>query len=849
MISFDPSWFSEDSINYNHNLAKLTSQFAMLGYAKKSELKNALITIGFTVDENFIDLKTGIKKGGETDTEEAKKRVNYFIAHKRMIINGEETTLVFMGLIGSNHNQWYSNFDPSKISGIHKGFLNASMFISNLDYTGVLDKYFEKYLSGEKNVKILITGHSRGAATANLVASTLISNHRYASEKNIYTYTYATPNVTKVKNTTESRFKRIFNFVNPEDFVTKCMPASWGYKRYGTTFTLPSKTNESASNYSRYYSNMNTVFRKYYQSRTSYQPYAEGEKPVYDVVSKLTSTVNNVDEMYSKKMLSGSGFKSTYEFFQESLCPIVADNGKLEFLGGLKNMLMAWLVPSACKTYKKVTEFFLKHEAAGMIKEVLGEEGVDITSISAPAFCGKLVLTLGLPAALFTIAKAEQLLAWSRNGQKNFSHAHIAQTYVAFIDTMTEEEVKQERASYCHTVNCPVDIEVYEKSTGDLVGKIVNNVIDEDIAAKEDAVVMGVDGDSKSFWLPSNGDYEVKLIGNDEGTMDYTVANVDSDLGEVERVNFFDVEITDGLTMTGNLETETALDNYSLEYENGETLEPSEKLSGDETTSFDINVSVEGNGTATESMTVSSGDYVALNAVADKGNVFVGWYENGEEISNESELSFVAKSSRELTAKFAVCTHPVTEERAEIPATCTEIGCAAGVFCTACETFVSGGEEIPAKGHEEETIKGKDATCTESGLTEGKKCTVCGTITVKQEEVPALGHDFVIDVEAKDPTCTESGTTVGKHCTRCDYRVEAEVIEPLGHTDSNNDGKCDRCGEETPKPVNPPKPDPSANCTCACHKKGIAKFFFKIGLFFQKIFKKNKVCKCGVSHY
>ena len=43
--------------------------------------------------------------------------------------------------------------------------------------------------------------------------------------------------------------------------------------------------------------------------------------------------------------------------------------------------------------------------------------------------------------------------------------------------------------------------------------------------------------------------------------------------------------------------------------------------------------------------------------------------------------------------------------------------------------------------------------------------------------------------------------------------------------------------------------NPSANCSCACHKKGIVKLFFKIKLFFQKIFKKNRVCKCGVNHY
>ena len=39
------------------------------------------------------------------------------------------------------------------------------------------------------------------------------------------------------------------------------------------------------------------------------------------------------------------------------------------------------------------------------------------------------------------------------------------------------------------------------------------------------------------------------------------------------------------------------------------------------------------------------------------------------------------------------------------------------------------------------------------------------------------------------------------------------------------------------------------NCSCKCHKNGIAKFFFKLLLFFQKIFRTNKTCKCGISHY
>ncbi len=38
-------------------------------------------------------------------------------------------------------------------------------------------------------------------------------------------------------------------------------------------------------------------------------------------------------------------------------------------------------------------------------------------------------------------------------------------------------------------------------------------------------------------------------------------------------------------------------------------------------------------------------------------------------------------------------------------------------------------------------------------------------------------------------------------------------------------------------------------CSCNCHASGIKKFFFNFILFFQKIFKINAVCDCGVAHY
>ncbi|MBQ8016410.1 MAG: hypothetical protein IJ264_09540, partial [Clostridia bacterium] len=38
------------------------------------------------------------------------------------------------------------------------------------------------------------------------------------------------------------------------------------------------------------------------------------------------------------------------------------------------------------------------------------------------------------------------------------------------------------------------------------------------------------------------------------------------------------------------------------------------------------------------------------------------------------------------------------------------------------------------------------------------------------------------------------------------------------------------------------------DCDCKCHQGGIAGFFFKIVLFFQKLFGNNLECFCGKNH-
>lgn len=88
----------------------------------------------------------------------------------------------------------------------------------------------------------------------------------------------------------------------------------------------------------------------------------------------------------------------------------------------------------------------------------------------------------------------------------------------------------------------------------------------------------------------------------------------------------------------------------------------------------------------------------------------------------------------------------------------------------------------------------------------------------------------------KVSTCTENGWS-WSNCTICGDCLTADE-ELVGHTFNEGESKCSNCNF-----------DKADECSCNCHASGIKKFFFNFILFFQKIFKKNAVCACGVAHY
>ena len=170
--------------------------------------------------------------------------------------------------------------------------------------------------------------------------------------------------------------------------------------------------------------------------------------------------------------------------------------------------------------------------------------------------------------------------------------------------------------------------------------------------------------------------------------------------------------------------------------------------------------------------------------------------------------------------------------------TCTENGAYVGV-CSRCNDVNV--EEIPALGHKEEIIPGTAPTCTESGISEGKKCIACGVVTVEQATVPPT-HSYQAQWQTIiAPTCNKTGTAI-KICKNC-FDIQTSTLDIISHNDADGDLKCDMCALDM-TPANP-----SDDCSCNCHKDGMSNFLFKFILFFQKIFRQNKECACGVAHY
>ena len=113
------------------------------------------------------------------------------------------------------------------------------------------------------------------------------------------------------------------------------------------------------------------------------------------------------------------------------------------------------------------------------------------------------------------------------------------------------------------------------------------------------------------------------------------------------------------------------------------------------------------------------------------------------------------------------CKHTSTEVRNQKAATCTTAGYTGDTYCKSCNTKLSTGKSIAAKGHSAEVRDQKDATCTAAGYTGDTYCKNCNKKLSTGKSIAAKGHSTTTKTQkataSKDgkitTTCTRCGTT------------------------------------------------------------------------------------------
>ena len=421
-FEYDLSVFAEPSAVYSHELARLACKFVTVGYNRITEDPAAEAETGHPYTQK--GLKSVLDGVGFTHQEiqpkAARDEESYFFAQRELDLNGKAYDLVVAGFIGSYKKTWFSNFDPmgfdrvcrgglgyagtAEQGAIHLGFADAR------DYTyEKLRAFLTKYRTG-RPIKLLLAGHSRGAATAGLLAVKVMregfGDGLEIADDDLYTYCFATPNYADVRlvNVTEPRFMRIVNVVSPEDFVTEVFPAACGFGRYGKVYSFFGPDNLSREDYAREKAVMTRFFMDYRVSRP-YISYKDGNRTVKKVIEVMSESMGSLEIFYSKKMRLCFQEFTPYEYFRDTVCTFVGGND----------------TPEDQARIDRATKLL-----AGSAVDMVG---------TSPA--------LRKISAFFVFKQGLAGLTGGKVGGEYFNDAHIAETYLAYMMSMRENQLKR----------------------------------------------------------------------------------------------------------------------------------------------------------------------------------------------------------------------------------------------------------------------------------------------------------------------------------------------------------------------------------------------------------------------
>lgn len=320
-VVLDDSWFAQGSDAYNHDLARTCVALCAVVnaesafYGGKTEVDFAAEALGAL---GFTDVRTDsyAKRSAASDEVAAiftggTDVTAYVFAHKRL---SDGRDLVFVGIRGTYGSEWLSNFNlKESAQSDHLGFDRAEREIR-----ADLAAYCDELGIDPAESALLVTGHSRGGAVANLLAAQLDAAAQEGEtgqadegargegtfpRGGIYAYTFAAPNATQAEDAGDEAYANIFNVVNSTDLVPRLPLEAWGWHRYGVTVELPAPGDDGFAEAYGAMQDRRAQITGYYDVKS---PLAEAdENPIDLVEERIAGSVPSLDELFTVEGISG----------------------------------------------------------------------------------------------------------------------------------------------------------------------------------------------------------------------------------------------------------------------------------------------------------------------------------------------------------------------------------------------------------------------------------------------------------------------------------------------------------------------------------------------------------------
>ncbi|MBQ1477872.1 MAG: cell wall-binding repeat-containing protein, partial [Erysipelotrichaceae bacterium] len=653
--SYDENWFFNDPSEYNHDLATMSLKMAMAGMADDETHMDDSHIVDLLHNMEFEDylIKTSYPIPEDNS-------IGYAIGAKNINKDGNIISLITVTIRSGGYGQeWAGNFEIGN-GQIHSGFDQAAEKVLE----GLADyiNEYSKYLLGD--IKVWVSGYSRGAATANLLGVKL-DDGRIASinPDDVFCYAFECPQNARSIRGRHEKYGNLFRIVNPNDFVTKVAPSYWTYSCYGVMKAI---ANPSNTNLTKYHNTLKPNMCEEYKKILAYNDIGNIDDAVYKVTYERfdqSGILNNLLDFISSLAYSPELYTDVHQeqikrivgkaladvdnpnMFKDCVYEIVMLVGGSAVISKLKDESSAEYIGKWIESIRDAVNMFVD------------DKNIQLEGHSFPA--------------VFKAHYPELCLAWMESANtyrdtNSFNSGLLSASPVTLSESDTVGSETDEifgsstnRSVYISADSVPV-INVYDENQN-----LLAHISSQDAERIENGLITYTDFNGQTvIEIPDDYDCTIEIEATQNGSLTYSCVENDYEIGDaVKVVSYIDVNADAGDSFIGLVEDISEYRDAGV-YEllsDYVPLEPDISETGDEITRYTVSLDIQGDGAAIGSGVFFAGEHAGMHVIEGEER-FLGWFDEDDVLlSAETEYDFAVKKDEHINAKFQESVPPVEE--------------------------------------------------------------------------------------------------------------------------------------------------------------------------------------------